>query len=247
MATPTLTNTPGQTAFAKALQADLPGLLPSVAAAWTHAEVGANYNLGIMSNGQPASYRTPAEGAAAAAALIKSAPQYSGIRASLKSTDPNVQAAAIAGSPWHLGANGLAAAGGVDPYYKRIFEGFGLTIPGPQTGRGGTLPKVIPGPNAIAPSGGDIATILGSAGNAAGAASGLPLGILSGTTPSAGATVAPVVGNVFGFAAGKFLLLAGGVLCIVIGLWWIMSHETKATDPALLRVLAGGKDTAAVA
>ncbi len=222
--------TTNQAAFAAALQRDLPGLLPSVAAAWAHAEVGSNNNLGIMLGpNQPASYATPVEGAAAAAALIKTAPQYAGIRASLKSTNPNTQATAIAYSPWQQGY-----AEKYSTYYQRVFAVFGLTVPGSTPS---TTTK-------YSPSGRPV-TGTGTPQNAP--YPGLPNTSLL-TNPAA------VPGNVVGAVAGavlpsfgKMLLLIGGALCIIIGLWIVVRHDTPATDPALLRVLAGGKDAAAVA
>lgn len=122
--------TANQVAFAKALTRELPGLNYTVALAWTTAEVGSNNNLGIMRGpGKPASYATPEQGAAAAAALIRTSPYYSGIMASLAGGSPQQQAMAIAQSPWHLGPTGLRNAGGTDPYYARIFSGFGFTFP----------------------------------------------------------------------------------------------------------------------
>lgn len=119
-----MTTGPVQMAFARALAAET-GLSYQASLAWASAEVGGNNNLGIMAGpGQPASFATPAQGAAAAAALINSSPLYAGIRASVGSS-PAAQMDAIARSPWHLGPSGLKAAGGLDPYYARVFSAFG--------------------------------------------------------------------------------------------------------------------------
>src|ERR1019366_8737144 len=124
--------TAGQQAFSTALQHDLPGLLPVVADAWTSAEVGAYNNLGITyySGGKQYAqqFATPQAGAAAAAAQLRALPgYYAPLLASLKSTNPNTQATAIAKSPW----NGHGAGNPTySPYYSRIFAGFGLTVPG---------------------------------------------------------------------------------------------------------------------
>lgn len=138
--------------FAQALVSDLPGLNINVARAWAAAEVGTErLSLGTGGANGP-SYPTPEAGAQAAATEIKSNPLYAGIRSSLSSTNPNVQATAIAQSPWHLGAIGLKRAGGTDPYYSRIFSGFGLQIgaspakapasPSTDTGTPGNSPVV---------------------------------------------------------------------------------------------------------
>ncbi len=89
---------------------------------------------------------------------------HSGIRGSIgKGTV--AQLWAIATSPFHLGAAGLAAAGGVDPYYVKRFTQLGYTLPG-----GGGASSVPP-PAAPAPSGGStvsgptLATFLGMAGS----------------------------------------------------------------------------------
>ena len=105
--------------FARALAADT-GLSYDAAHAWAQAEVGPLNNLGIMQGSTPASYATPAQGAAAAAQLINSSPYYAGIRASTKGTTAQ-QLVAIAQSPWRLGPTGLKRAGGTDPYYARVF------------------------------------------------------------------------------------------------------------------------------
>lgn len=135
-------------AFATALAADT-GLTYDAAYKWATAEVGANNNLGIMVNGKPASYATPQEGAQAAAALINSAPQYAGIRASI-GTGTTAELDAIAHSAWHQGYVGGTYADAVagkplalDSYYAGVF------------GMGGTADYIPTGPGAIplAPSG----------------------------------------------------------------------------------------------
>lgn len=122
-----MTTGPTQVAFAKALAADT-GLSYQASLAWASAEVGPLNNLGIMNGSQPASFATPEAGAAAAAQLINSSSYYAGIRASTKGTVQD-QLLAIAQSPWHLGPSGLAAAGGTDPYYVKVFQNFGLGAP----------------------------------------------------------------------------------------------------------------------
>jgi hypothetical protein len=106
--------------FAAALAKNT-GLTVEASRKWAQAEVGPLNNLGIMKGpGQPAGFATPEAGAAAAANLIKSSSYYSGIMGTVGQS-ANAQLNAIARSPWHLGPGGLAKAGGVDPYYKRIF------------------------------------------------------------------------------------------------------------------------------
>lgn len=121
--------------FAAALSAAT-GLTYAASRKWASAEVGAYNNLGIMDGpGKPHQYATPEEGAAGAAKLINSSPLYAGIRASVASKDTTTELWAIAKSPWHLGPSGLAKAGGVDPYYARIF---GLKGTAPSGGSGST-------------------------------------------------------------------------------------------------------------
>lgn len=120
-----------QTLFAQALARET-GLSYTASLAWSTAEVGSLNNLGIMSGGHPVSYPTPSAGAKAAAALIASSSYYAGIRASV-GRSAQAQMDAIARSPWHLGPSGLAAAGGIDPYYVRVFKGFGYV---PSSGGG---------------------------------------------------------------------------------------------------------------
>jgi hypothetical protein len=120
---------PTQQAFARSLSY-YTGLSYTAALAWTSAEVGGNNNLGIMdAPGKPHVYGTPAQGAQAAAQLINTSPLYAGIRASVGKS-PQEQMDAIARSPWHLGPTGLKNAGGLDPYYARIFSSFGYVKSG---------------------------------------------------------------------------------------------------------------------
>ena len=106
--------------FAAALSKDT-GLTVAASRKWAQAEVGPLNNLGIMAGpGKPAGFATPEAGASAAADLIKSSSYYSGIMKTVGQS-ANTQLNAIARSPWHLGPAGLAKAGGVDPYYARIF------------------------------------------------------------------------------------------------------------------------------
>lgn len=138
-----------QERFAQALVKYLPGLNIGVARAWAKAEVGDYNNLGIMdAPGKPHRYATPEEGAKAAADLINSSSNYAGIRSSLSSTNPNIQASAIATSPWHLGKAGLRRVNGIDPYYARIFKGFGFIITGnPKTAPVSATQDVPTGPS----------------------------------------------------------------------------------------------------
>jgi hypothetical protein len=145
-----VTTGPTQQAFAQALAADT-GLSYQAALAWSTAEVGPLNNLGIMNGSQPASFATPQQGAAAAAQLINTSPYYAGIRASTKGTVQD-QLLAIAQSPWHLGPSGLAAAGGIDPYYVKVFSSFGLGSPAaiggnPTSGTSGGAMTTAPAPD----------------------------------------------------------------------------------------------------
>lgn len=122
-----------QTLFAQALARET-GLTYTASLAWSAAEVGAYNNLGIMSGGHPVRFPTPAAGAKAAAALIASSSLYAGIRASVGKS-AQAQMDAIARSPWHLGPSGVKAAGGIDPYYVKVFKQFGYV---PTGGGGGS-------------------------------------------------------------------------------------------------------------
>src|ERR1035437_4854184 len=105
----------------------LTGLDKSVVAAWVSMEQGVNNNvLGITSASAKTasnthgllSFTNQAAAASATANLLKTSSNYTGIIAST-SGSPSQQALAIAKSPWHLGAAGVKAAGGVDPYYHK--------------------------------------------------------------------------------------------------------------------------------
>lgn len=138
--------------FAAALSAAT-GLNYDAARLWASAEVGAYNNLGIMdAPGVPHQYATPEEGARGAAQLINSSSLYAGIRASVASHDTHTQLLAIAQSPWHLGQDGLAKAGGTDPYYARIFGLSTGTTPHKPVGKGygvtgGNTGNTTPGPS----------------------------------------------------------------------------------------------------
>jgi hypothetical protein len=288
--------------FAQALVKDLPGLQLSVARAWSAAEVGtARNSLGTGGATGP-TYATPELGAQAAANLIKTSGQYAGIRASLKSTNPNTQATAIAQSPWHLGATGLKTAGGTDPYYARIFKMFGLTVPGATvtSGKPGgssdaagapSQPGAAPNLTATAPAANDygakflhllstlgistdpshvitpteatkIAANFGSvygggahpiAGSFAGHTVGQQTNIQQNSgkaiADSPAATVEAIgnIPNLLGIAIGHVFLIIGGVLCVLVGIWIVVRQDRPATDPALLKMLQGGKASGAAA
>jgi hypothetical protein len=109
----------------------LPRMRFGVARTWVIAEQGLNNNVfGITnSNGSLKTYPTVRQGVKAMADLIKTSPLYAGIRATLyKGATGNIQATSICRSPWHLGVAGLKKAGGLDPYYARIFRGRGYII-----------------------------------------------------------------------------------------------------------------------
>lgn len=101
----------------------LPGLRFRVARAWVTAEQGLNCNtFGVTVGGVLKRYPTLRVGARAAATRVMTSKMYAGIVASLAGADADVQARAVVSSPWRLGPSGLKAAGGVDPYYRRIFR-----------------------------------------------------------------------------------------------------------------------------
>ena len=105
----------------------LVGLHFAVARAWVTCEQGLNGNVfGITDgSGKLLVFNTMSGGVTAAAALLRNSPLYAGVIASLKL--PAIeQARAFVHCPWHLGARGLANAGGRDPYYARVFAGQGF-------------------------------------------------------------------------------------------------------------------------
>jgi hypothetical protein len=111
----------------------LPGLNVHSAICWITAEQG-DYNnmLGVMVyiDGHPVLKHYPSftEAAQSVARRLRTDPQYAGIIKSLERNDIHDQLYAIARSPWHLGAGGLKKAGGVDPYYSRIFKSLGYDV-----------------------------------------------------------------------------------------------------------------------
>jgi hypothetical protein len=119
---------------AAAMVKAFPGMNLHTAVVWVTAEQGDNHNiLGVtyydkLHRQRLYKYGTFEEGAAAAAKIIFADPQYANVVASLKRNDIHDQLYAIARCPWHLGANGLKKAGGVDPYYLRIFKEMGYDV-----------------------------------------------------------------------------------------------------------------------
>lgn len=116
-------STEKKNAATRAIVKYLPGLDLHVARAWVTAEQGTYNNIfGVTDgNGKLYRYRTLDAGAKAAAHIILNNPLYNNVEKSLKTGTPRAQAWAIVKSPWRLGARGLKAHGGVDPYYKKIF------------------------------------------------------------------------------------------------------------------------------
>ena len=121
-------STDQKNAAARALRSALPGLDLGVARAWVTCEQGDNFNFLGLTNAQGLLKFASFDAAAVAYAKILTwAYVYRGIAESL-GKDKNLQARAIVRSPWHLGAAGLAAHGGVDPYYQRIFRSLGFAV-----------------------------------------------------------------------------------------------------------------------
>jgi hypothetical protein len=112
---------------AAALCHELPGMHSDVARAWVTCEQGANNNVfGLThADGTLMVFPSITAGVKAAAAHLKADPLYAPIIASLKGSAQQ-QAHAIVHSPWHLGPDGLAKTGGIDPYYARIFRDCGV-------------------------------------------------------------------------------------------------------------------------
>ncbi len=187
--------------FATALSKDT-GLTYDASYKWASAEVGPLNNLGIQSNGGPASYATPQEGAAAAASLINSSPLYAGISATIPSNNTMLQLGAIAQSPWRLGSSGLAKAGGYDPWYAKLF---GLNTAAFMPGSvGSTGTSSGPNPAATTP------------GSTAGAAPGYGSG--TGTWP-----IPDILGSIQGAIGFVGILLIG--LVFIIGAFLLRGHD----------------------
>jgi len=117
----------------KLLESASGGLVPApVGSAWATAEEGINNNvfgLGASTKGVPA---YPSLNAAVQATWnqLTSSGVYAATISRLQAAGGNVgkAALAIAESPWHLGAAGVKAAGGVDPYYARVFTQAGIPV-----------------------------------------------------------------------------------------------------------------------
>jgi hypothetical protein len=122
-----------RTQAAKALVKALPGMNIHAAVCWITAEQGDYHNMlgvTVYVNGRQTlvHYANFDESAQAVAKRLKSDTQYAGIIKSLERNDIHDQLSAIARSPWHLGAGGLAKAGGLDPYYARVFKSLGYDV-----------------------------------------------------------------------------------------------------------------------
>jgi hypothetical protein len=126
-------------AIGKELASASGGLIPApVGAAWASAEQGINNNvfgLGASHAGVPA-YASTTAAVQATWRQMTSSGVYAATISRLQAAGGNVgkAALAIAESPWHLGAAGVKAAGGVDPYYARVFTQAGIPVGNiPQT------------------------------------------------------------------------------------------------------------------
>jgi hypothetical protein len=74
--------------------------------------------------------------------------------------------------------------------------------------------------------------------------------ILNGTLAGpivSGAAAAPAALSILGMGIGKVLLVIGGGLCIIIGIWIVIRHEPQGSDPALIKALTASPKVAAVA
>jgi hypothetical protein len=203
------------TEFINSLSAQT-GLNKSVIAAWVSREQGVNNNvLGVTSSSLKSpsnthglvSYPSQTAGATATANLLKSSSQYSGIIASASGT-PQQQALAIAQSPWHLGGQGLKAAGGTDPYYYKGFVQAGILS--------GAMPL------------GDAAATGGNALNRSVAAATTTPSNTTGTASAAG-------GNVFGIDLMSPVYFIGVILAatvfILVGGIIILKPKLPAVPP----------------
>lgn len=120
-------------AIGKELATASGGLIPApVGAAWASAEQGINNNvfgLGASHAGVPG-YASTSAAVQATWHQMTSSGVYAATISRLQAAGGNVgkAALAIAESPWHLGAAGVKAAGGVDPYYARVFTQAGIPV-----------------------------------------------------------------------------------------------------------------------
>lgn len=150
------------------------GLVPApVASAWASAEQGRNNNvfgLGASTAGVPG-FASVNAAVLATWSTISNSGTYAQTLARLKAAGGNVRGAAlaIAESPWRLGPSGVKAAGGVDPYYGKVFQQAGLLtsadISGGRTSGGGTWKPAAGGASSAGStstsSGTSLATYLG--------------------------------------------------------------------------------------
>lgn len=180
------------------------GLDTKVLNAWASAENGVNNNiLGVTSGGSLMKFSTQKQAADYTANLLKSSNYYSGIIASANQSVA-AQAMAIAQSPWHLGPSGLAAQGGTDPYYMRIFRGAGIVTGGSAS----TTPS----------SSDPIGTAAGIVGNMTGVGGvvGAVQGAASGATdPVSQATAA--IGNALATPVYFIGIILIGITVLIIG------------------------------
>ena len=120
---------PQKQAAARALVAQVPGIRYTTALCWVTCEQGDNFNfLGLTGPSGLLKFADFTSAAKAYAIVIAKSPLYAGLREAFKVNISLVQLRAVARCPWHLGEAGLARAGGVDPYYRRIFADMGYRV-----------------------------------------------------------------------------------------------------------------------